>query len=324
MTNTTDNQSTPTSAKKPPLTMKRLKTEIDENDKRATRGIADVQRQVNTGADKLKAHKTKVKGTLNDYANQLADLRKEADTGARKSRGITSAHKRMAQLEILVQQLIVQMEGLDATPTNDIGIRRQTAELTSIEDLINQTLGDLPEEVGRLKTQVNAIAGEQTLLRSDLNDQGDHINQVVAGHNQLDQRVSRLQQLREKFPAMLAVVAAVIGTIAALIYWNIDQTLSVQLGDGSWKTFSSPELNSWPVTVGFGVAAFLAVLGILLLIPMRGEDAGNSTSTAVPAYEPAATAIPVATKPLPVTPPSYPGAEASTEPVMAQGAPRTH
>jgi ElaB/YqjD/DUF883 family membrane-anchored ribosome-binding protein len=212
---------------------------------------------------------------------------------------------------------------MDGAATNSTSARLQEAELAEINNLIDQNLGNLPEELGTLKAQVNNLAGEQKMLRTDVNEQGEHLNHVVVAHNRLDQQVQYLRDFNEKFPWVKFAIAALIGLIAGLIYWSNDQRVSIQLQDGSWKSFSSPELNSWPVTVGVGVLVFLAVLGLLMLIPARNNSLkGNTSSTAVPEYEEASALD--ATKPLPTTTPSDTDAEVSNEPLVVQGASRTH
>lgn len=284
-----------------------------------------------------------VEARVKGMQEELRELRpqvEEAVQFARNHGEISGQASQLRQdcdrLEALLAASLATLGKMNPDETNPVLKQFNLQRVQGIVDQLDafptfqQELVDLTDKLTKLDGRVKVVEGETELLRTDINEHreeldqhGTHINLVVQAHNALDTKVGRLRTIDEKFPWVKFVIAGIVGVIVWLAWPWFMTVIQIPLKDGSWTSLADaqPVLASWPAAVLMGVSITIGLLGLLVLMPSRANAQQNvEPRTTVEPYQYRPSAIPPTTTRSNVTSSPTADAEAPTEPLPAQGA----
>lgn len=259
------------------------------------------------------------------------------DELVRKSRGITSAHKRAADLEQTTDQL---RDWLRELSTQLLLVERTAAKVPELERTVKEMRAELtemirgnagnpgsivPADIGKLEERIGSLAGDLAVLTDRVNNQdlklANHGERIEAVEVCSNANASAIATLRQRVNGGLNPVVLVIALVAAVgagVFMALyDWTKEIDNTDGTTTTLGNPALDSW-FGIGLGaLAAFMLVLAIAALASAFGRDEDVESTSAASASAQSRVAVvrdpsasPTAVHPVIPPPPPAPRADA--------------
>lgn len=208
---------------------------------------------------------------------------------SRDKRGVSNAHRKVAELQAELGNIKAAIERLEsrqtpvATPPLDPVIQKAlTDEMKRLDARLSDLFGqlasadaDLQNQIDDLRTEVAGHATRLTAAEGRLDDHDADIAEVRGAHSRLTHRVFNLESLRDHIPWGRIVIGGIIGVVAFLVWNAIEFRQVVNLPDGSTVTVTYWAETVWAAILA-GLAAFGLVLGISLLFARRSRAQGQN------------------------------------------------
>lgn len=257
MTNTTDNQSTPTSVKKPPLTMKQLHT--------TQVNLAEAQTATNNNV-------TRVQNKLNGQRHLIAELERKSQGTTRANAEIAKVTKTLAQIESELATLRKRSGDINTDAKDDVIAGAYSQEFERINTRLSDFFTTLNGQDTTLREELEALSGRVGVVENGLEEvRGEH-NLLRHDHNELHERFTLFVQLRDAVPWGKIIASLIVGALAA--WWTFDFVLKQNtLQDGT--VVHLPIV--WFVTILVGLGVFGIVLGILHWIRSRNQQGAQQS-----------------------------------------------
>jgi len=194
----------------------------------------------------------------------------------RKSLGITRANAEAAALKQRFDKLSIdEFEGGMDPAIADARL----SELKRIETRLENLFGDLSTRFNDLSSTVERHTGELAEHDERLTAHDGLIEEAKTAAGAAEQGVFFLRDsinAELKFPTKRLVLSIVVGLIAGLVWNSIPIGANAPTADGS-TTFVPYPADHWFVAVLVGIAVFIGLFGLLLILVPRKVDVDDGS-----------------------------------------------